>query len=94
MGGVRLLTDEDFLENREVQRVLRRRRRHEDCPVGVLGACEVVEGNTCEGPRTGVNVSRWNLGRRSAASSRWAWTTLIAVMVAMIGVWCMWGFGM
>ena len=50
---VRLKTDEEFLANEEVQKMLRRRRRHEDCWGRVKGGCQVVMGGMCAGPKNG-----------------------------------------
>ena len=47
---MRLKTSEEFLSNRQVQQMLRLRRRHAACVAGG-GACRVVPGMVCEGPK-------------------------------------------
>ncbi|MCJ1327214.1 hypothetical protein MMC10_003882 [Thelotrema lepadinum] len=50
--SISLRTDKEFLANRDVQRFLRRRWRHEECPPqGVQGGCAVVSGASCGGPK-------------------------------------------
>jgi len=47
-----LSSDEAFCQHREVKEIMRRRLDHGECKPGVIGGCEIITGNTCEGSRS------------------------------------------
>ena len=86
--AVRLRTDAEFLANPKVQKILRRRRRHEECRGGVDAGCEVVMGATCEGPKTSCSGNRANaLMKKEDALLFWFQRSLVVLLLAVALYW-------